>query len=628
MIFPRTAVATLLWAAAPVLLAGGPPEAMKVTRLLTFEGVPAMGWSEFEYRLAAADNHWIRIDEGEATMANNGTHYLEGYVGMVSQTLEHADGQEFDLLELDLAEYLSSEAPGPVHFEGRKRDGTVLTLDVPLDGIADGDGPLEDFQKVVFPPEWTDLVKLVIPSSGWSIDNVKVRGFAVENVHESTGALPVPLQVVGILQQNVKNLFWRVGEFKGSKLIVREVNFSFGFTKVGLFDPATGQTSNLNQVSDEESGNPLTGEFTWYYGDGRLLLSTPGSGQKEVARVGQNGVDSIAFPAASNGKVIFANGGYKGANMPFTVFMASSTGVTPLLTPTTVLADGGTPLSSNDFTQAIRFTGNTFSIPLCTTKSGNCFLASFNGGPMRLCPGVGKKVPGTNITIHERGELLWLDDSSIGYLVRSRNLGNPRDHIITMLADGSSTASNWDTNGTGTIIPGSGFIQRGYGAAGLDRSRGTLFISGPLECRAVAPNNVDGIVARSTDGSSRVLVREGSMVPGFGELKGILPYVTSANGEFYLAAMNEAGSVAVLKGQVPQGIPQLMTRDFVSTGDGSVRFMVENLTLGQTYRVESSLNLLGPWVESSRFTAGSRSRSALGAFQRNSQGFFRVVAEE
>ncbi len=602
---------------------------MKATRVLAFEGTPAMGWSEFEYRFSIAGNDWTRIDQSNESSASNGTGFLEGYAGVGDQTLEHVDGLEFDLLELDVAEYVpSGVALTPVHFEGTKGDGTVLVLDVPLDGVADGTGPEADFQKVVFPAEWTDLVKVRIPSSGWAIDNVKVRGFAVENAHESVGDLPVPLQVLGTLENNARGDYWKVREFRGSKLMVHNQYFTNKAEGIGLFDPATGQTTHMGAVAEDSGGNPLTGESTFRSSNGALLLLPAGGGtQKTVAQVGQNGVDGINYPTVSNGKVIFASAGYKGVHVAFTVFMASSTGVSPYLAPGTVLADGGTLLSSeHSRPEEMHFLGNTIAIPASTTKTGDCFLASFDGGPLRIGPGVGKFVPGTNYKITERRELLWLDDSSLGYLVRSGG-AEARLHIITMLANGTSSAASGDILLSSSIIPGSGMLQRTYEPAGVDRSSGIFFATGPLECRAVAPNNLSGIVARAPDGSRRVLVREGSVVPGFGELKSFTPYVTAANGEFYFTAVNEAGTVAVLKGQVPQAIPQLKTGDFVDTADGSVRFMVENLTLGQAYRVEGAPSPAGPWSERSHFTGGSRSRSVFGAFERGTREFFRVVVE-
>lgn len=620
---PLLVGASLLLGAAPDLVADGIPEHMKVTRVIAFdEGSPAMGWGEFEYRFTIPDNGWIWLDTGGAIGATNGTRFMAGGDDDIGLSLTHLDGLAFDLMELDLAEYNTLEVPEPVRFEGRKDDGTVLSFTVPLDGVIDGNGPIDDFQKVTFPPEWTGLVELRILSSGWAIDNIKVRGLAVETGHESANSLPVPLQVLGTLANNANTLFWRVGEFKGSKLVIHERNFSLNRTRIGLFDPANGAITNLKTVSGEDGGNPLTGETCWVYPDGRLLINSGGT-TKELAREGQNGVNTISYPAVSNGKVIFANLDYEGNHGQFSVVMASSTGVATVLTPATVLADGGTVIR---IPNAMHFSGNTFAIPSATTKTGDCFLVSFNGGPIQISPGVGKKVPGTNFTISERRALLWLDDTSLGYIVRSGGT-EPRDHIITMLANGSSTAASWDPHLAKSILPGSGLALRNYGAAGLDRSNGTIFITGPLECRDVAPNNLNGIVARTSNGVSTVLVREGSVVPGFGPLKSIYPIVTVGSGEFYFTAMNEVGTVAVLKGRVPLTIPQLKTGGFVTTADGSVRFMVENLTHGLPYRVESAPSPAGPWTECSRFTGGSRSRSVFGAFQRGTQEFFRVVED-
>lgn len=597
------------------------PENRKVTRTLAFEETPAMGWSEHEYRFTAANNEWVRIDSGDPINSSNGTRYLEGVYNAAGLTFEHVDGLEFDLIELDLAEYSTLEIPAPTRFEGIKQDGTVISFEVALDGVIDGDGPGEDFQKVIFPPAWTGLAKVRILNEGWAIDNIQVRGFGVEASHESAGALPVPLEVVGVLEQNASYLRWLLGDFEGQKIVVKRRGNSFSDLSVGLFDPATGLKTTLLPVSSTSGVDPATGERCVVSGNGILKLTTNGQ-TRDIAWIGQNGVDNISYPAVSNGKVIFADLGYHGQEQ-YAVFMASTAGVVPILTPETILPDGGRLAS---YPNAMHFADNTFAIPTSTTHTGSCYLASFDGGPIRVSPGVNQIVPGTSFKIKYREDLLWIDNASIGYLVESGG-NETRHHVVTMKADGTSTAETWDASLSLISLPGSGLVQRCYGAAGYDRNSGAMLIRGPLECRDLTPNNLDGIVLRSQDGNHKVLVREDSVVPAFGRLESIGQSVAVANGEFFFTAINEEKTIAVLRGRLPLSMPTLKAGTFLPTADGSVRFMVENLTHGTRYRVESSPDLAGPWATRSSFTGGSPARSVFGAFEMTNREFFRVIEE-
>jgi hypothetical protein len=85
------------------------------------------------------------------------------------------NGTPFDLVSLDLAEY-STVFPYPltVHFVGYHPDGSTVSTDLTTDGIIDGTGPLADFQTFYFGKDWTNLARVEIPTSLWSLDNLVV----------------------------------------------------------------------------------------------------------------------------------------------------------------------------------------------------------------------------------------------------------------------------------------------------------------------------------------------------------------------------------------------------------------------------------------------------------------------
>jgi len=86
-----------------------------------------------------------------------------------------ASGQAFDLLSVDLAEYSITERwPATISFIGYHSDGSVVATDLTTDGIIDGGGPGVDFQTFHFDSRFTDLTRVEIPASSWSLDNIAV----------------------------------------------------------------------------------------------------------------------------------------------------------------------------------------------------------------------------------------------------------------------------------------------------------------------------------------------------------------------------------------------------------------------------------------------------------------------
>jgi hypothetical protein len=90
-------------------------------------------------------------------------------------TFRSISGSTFDLFSVDLAEY-STVVPDAVtvRFVAYRQDGSVVTTDLTTDGIMDGTGPLADFQTFSFGPEFSNLTRVEVPTSAWSLDNLVV----------------------------------------------------------------------------------------------------------------------------------------------------------------------------------------------------------------------------------------------------------------------------------------------------------------------------------------------------------------------------------------------------------------------------------------------------------------------
>lgn len=108
---------------------------------------------------------------------DDGSAYLQTLL-VPAETLQFSftNGSVFGLLSVDLAEY-STVRPNAVtvQFVGYHPDGSTVTTSFTTDGIIDGTGPLADFQTFSFNGLiFTDLTRVEIPTSGWSLDNLVV----------------------------------------------------------------------------------------------------------------------------------------------------------------------------------------------------------------------------------------------------------------------------------------------------------------------------------------------------------------------------------------------------------------------------------------------------------------------
>jgi hypothetical protein len=109
-----------------------------------------------------------------SALPENGTAYLQA---ALTQSLQFMflNGSPFDLVSVDLAEY-STVVPNAatVQFVGYRLDGSTVTTSFTTDGNIDGTGPLNDFETFFFGPEFSSLIRVEIPSAGWSLDNLFV----------------------------------------------------------------------------------------------------------------------------------------------------------------------------------------------------------------------------------------------------------------------------------------------------------------------------------------------------------------------------------------------------------------------------------------------------------------------
>lgn len=168
---------------AALLLAIAQPAAATV---IDFEdiGVPPGGNEEGTTRISRGylvqSNHNHLINNQPGVTAWNDSTWL-GNVGKL--TLSRSDGGAFSLLSLEAGEFSAEFFPTPkgtqVLVTGNQVGGGTLTQLFGLDDVADGPGPLHDFQAVVFDSGWNNLLNVVFEPVGttaifYSLDNISV----------------------------------------------------------------------------------------------------------------------------------------------------------------------------------------------------------------------------------------------------------------------------------------------------------------------------------------------------------------------------------------------------------------------------------------------------------------------
>lgn len=151
---------------------------------ITFDGPPAVSTispsvqNYFEsgilFRPLPTTSSFLRKAVGSVSGPYNGTAYIQP--GRASALgFSFTNGAFINLATVDLAENdIAIPNPVTVEFIGYRFDGTIVTTNFTTDGIIDQTGPLADFQTFHFDSRFSDLLRVEIPNSGWSLDNLVV----------------------------------------------------------------------------------------------------------------------------------------------------------------------------------------------------------------------------------------------------------------------------------------------------------------------------------------------------------------------------------------------------------------------------------------------------------------------
>jgi hypothetical protein len=142
---------------------------------------------------AQFDHFHIGNDPLDASLSWNGTTWL-GADWTIPYLVTMSSGSVFSLNQLDIGELnLSNGLATTVQVTGNYNGGGTISIDVIIDLIADGSGPLVDFQTVNFSSAWSNLDSVTFFTSQGS----GFYGFVLDDiiVNDSPSAVPVPATV-------------------------------------------------------------------------------------------------------------------------------------------------------------------------------------------------------------------------------------------------------------------------------------------------------------------------------------------------------------------------------------------------------------------------------------------------
>lgn len=173
-------------AAAIAMLALAPAQAS----VLTFEGIPQTNTNTFSTGgfTFAMSQHFFHMDpNGTNGWALNGTETVgvhRNYGPAVDVTMTSGAGP-FSIQSIDLGEYYIRNGARTVEVLGNLAGGGTVSTSFTLDGVADGNGGIADFQTFAFGNAWQNLSSVVFSNgevsnleSSWSFDNISVNNAA------------------------------------------------------------------------------------------------------------------------------------------------------------------------------------------------------------------------------------------------------------------------------------------------------------------------------------------------------------------------------------------------------------------------------------------------------------------
>jgi hypothetical protein len=120
------------------------------------------------------DKPFAHCDSGVTMRPDNGTAFLQ--VMRYTTGFRMKDGSLFNVLSVDLAEYSTAFAvPMEITLRGHRIDSSIVVETFTIDGVIDGAGHVNDFERFVFDNDFRNLKYVEINSATFSMDNLTVE---------------------------------------------------------------------------------------------------------------------------------------------------------------------------------------------------------------------------------------------------------------------------------------------------------------------------------------------------------------------------------------------------------------------------------------------------------------------
>jgi hypothetical protein len=417
--------------------------------------------------------------------------------------------------------------------------------------------------------------------------------------------------------------YWEILNKKGNEILLEE-RFSP--------NPSEQPTRYLLVKSDgsvamfNSEQNPLTGETVIkgailvgeedQYEIPTLSIQIPGDAPiplllgTEVPEI-----NKITLARPENRKIAFLSEDH-GALESYAVFLASESGVLPIVLPNTILPDGGLIWR---IPRELMLSDGTVVFRSSTTMSSSqpIWFFKFPNQPLRLGLGVGSVVPGEIQAITALGRMVSVDQSRARYYVEAAGLS----YLVETSSLGMhQVIARSNAIGSGMPLPGCGVRITSGAMWSLDASTGYSYYAARVNADEL--QDVYGSTLVCKDGVFKTLHAEPQKLAGFGQNIALAPRFAD-EGWFY-ATLTSGGNQFLVKGRSSFSAPTPRISELLREPDGSIRFTADFLTLDQSYDVECSATLNGPWTTCKSFTPGSISRSIPAPAFAGGRGFYRL----
>lgn len=321
---------------------------------------------------------------------SNGTLFSNDVQGL---RVEKLNGTVFTPLEIDVAEYSRSVKDPHVEFVGHKADGTTVTVQAPLDGVADGPGGAPDFQTFTFPSSFANIVRLEVPTGRWSFDNFVFSTVA-----------PPPLPADQRLEGAFRAPFNRFSRPLLQDQFIVGPGYSLNSGFRAAHETVIFQSGGSINLASTYSPYFANGSGELYFADYlRTGISSYKNGLSTIVATAQDTTGTgwpmthVDLPRWVGGPVLFLGYDTSGSDQ-FGIFLkGAGPGVLALITPQTSLpGSSGTYFSTphafpTDI--AVHPVGFAFDTTLTDFPDYRRIYASFFGGPPRHIVGENDSIP-------------------------------------------------------------------------------------------------------------------------------------------------------------------------------------------------------------------------------------------